>query len=250
MFVPLSLQVGSPMTAYPSCPTILSADILVRGGVIHIIDFPNVPIKTSITLKLHGLNSFNALVNVAGQQAKDLIDHAAGVTLLVPQDSALAGIAQRLPQQQLAKLIRDIAKYKRSVNRADAKLLRGGKQLGEQEGGFERQDSSSTTDQQQSQHRLGFSNQLGFGHSERQFAVDTTQSSLLGSSDSLRRGRSDSDLNSRDSSDSHFDSDMRASSELAQAIANMQPSQRQQFDLQKWCTSNGQKTTVIHQSSA
>jgi len=96
------------------------------------------PRATSTELKANGLNAFLALGRAAGQQTADALDQSPGITLFVPQDSALSAIVQQLPREHLQWLIRAVSKYKEKKYRANSiiKKLRDegeGQQQGQQD---------------------------------------------------------------------------------------------------------------------
>lgn len=133
-------QWGSPLTAWPSETNIVSSDIQTANGVIQLTDSMHaVPRATSTELKANGLNAFLALGRAGGQQAADALDQSPGVTLFVPQDSALSAVVQQLPREHLQWLIRAVSKYKQKKYRANSVIRRlrdeaEGQQQGQQQG--------------------------------------------------------------------------------------------------------------------
>jgi len=261
---------GSPMTAMPSAAVLLSPDIRLSNGLIHITDRPNkLPKKASRVMRANGLNAFAALAEAAGQQTADAVEHTAAVTILAPQDSALADITRRLPKQQLQRLIEHVHKYQRKVQRAEVSIrqqAQEAKQGQQGQQGQQSQQRSDDSDQQQSNdsQQVGAQQQQsndaqqsdsqqqsgGFHQQQPQQQSDSTaqsqqqldfsvQSARLHSPrmqplrSQLRYG-SNSDSSSATSSRSSGSS---SSAALANAIASLKG--ELSFDLAQWCSENG-----------
>jgi len=230
------------MSFYPPSATIVSGDIQLRSAVLHITDLPvGLPASTSTALHVNGLNAFKAVAAAAGPQAADALDQSPAITIFVPQDSALSAIVRQLPQRQMQKLIRDVAKYKRKVNEMKKLAEKSQQQQSQSESEGEDQYDSEFEQLQPQQQLKG--SQFSVSSSP---ALDSmrwqSQHSPLRTKLKLRGGDVDTDLQEEESGAEGGDiegGEQQRTAALAQSIAQLQQSAPLPFDLAKWCQQNG-----------